>query len=142
MKEGENGRGIRSRWYPETLRKGILAIELVKHRISFIEGDGLDVIRENASREDVAFFIDPPYTIAGRRLYLFSDIDHEELFRLASKAAGDFLMTYDNAAPIRALAQRFGFETKLIPMKNTHHAKMTELLIGRDLGWLLHPGAL
>ena len=44
-------------------------------------------------------------------------------------------MTYDDSQPIRALASRFGFETQKIPMKNTHHEIMSELLIGRDLGW-------
>jgi len=27
-------------------------------------------------------------------------------------------------------------ETRTVAMKNTHHAQMTELLIGRDLSWL------
>ncbi len=49
---------------------------------------------------------------------------------------GDFLMTYDNTPEIAALAAEFGFQAKPVAMKNTHHAKMTELLIGRDLDWL------
>lgn len=42
-------------------------------------------------------------------------------------------MTYDNAEEIRNLACRFGFDLEPIPMKNTHHARQTELLIGRNL---------
>ena len=34
------------------------------------------------------------------------------------------------------LAEKFGFQSKAIAMKNTHHAKMTELLIGKNLDWL------
>jgi DNA adenine methylase len=30
IKNGENGKGITSRWYPETLRRRILAIDLIK----------------------------------------------------------------------------------------------------------------
>lgn len=45
-------------------------------------------------------------------------------------------MTYDNTPEIAALAAEFGFQAKPVAMKNTHHAKMTELLIGRDLDWL------
>ena len=41
-------------------------------------------------------------------------------------------MTYDNADGVRALAGRHGFASLPIPMKNTHHAQMTELLISRD----------
>lgn len=42
-------------------------------------------------------------------------------------------MTYDNAEEIDALAKKHGFETKPVAMKNTPHAGMDELLIGRNL---------
>lgn len=139
MKEGENGRGLASRWYPETLARRILAIFENKHRIRFRQEDGIQFIKENADRGEIAFFIDPPYTVAGRRLYVHSQIDHEKLFWETSLVKGDFLMTYDDAKPIRILANRFGFDTHKIPMKNTHHEIMNELLIGRDLGWARKP---
>jgi DNA adenine methylase len=140
LKRGENGKGIKSRWYPETLRRRILDIAAIRERLTFIEADGLEVIRRNAYRADVAFFIDPPYSAAGkragRRLYTHFDLDHEELFRIVSQIKGDFLMTYDNAEGVRELADRHGFDTELVAMKNTHHATMKELLIGFDLSWL------
>ena len=139
MKQGENGRGLASRWYPETLARRILSISENRHRIRFRCQDGIQFIGDNADRNEVAFFIDPPYTVAGRRLYVHSQIDHEKLFRETAKVKGDFLMTYDNAKPIRELAARFGFDTHKIPMKNTHHEIMSELLIGRDLGWARKP---
>ncbi|MGH9402888.1 MAG: DNA adenine methylase [Terriglobia bacterium] len=139
MKQGENGRGLASRWYPETLARRILSIIENKHRIRFRHRDGIHFMRENSDRSEVCFFIDPPYTVAGRRLYVHSQIDHEELFHETSKVRGDFLMTYDNAKPIRELAARFGFDTHKVPMKNTHHEIMSELLIGRDLGWARKP---
>jgi DNA adenine methylase len=86
------------------------------------------------------FSIDPPYTAggksAGSRLYTHSVIDHEKLFSICETLKGDFLMTYDNAEEVLALAERHGFETKAVAMKNTHHAEMDELLIGRDLSWV------
>lgn len=136
MKAGENGRGLHSRWYPETLTKRILAIAEKRDRISFIHGDGIGYIRNIAARDDVAFLIDPPYTVAGRRLYVHSEIDHEELFRVASSAQGDVLMTYDDARPIRELARMFGFDVEKVAMKNTHHEVMHELLVGKNLDWL------
>ena len=57
---------------------------------------------------------------------------------------GDFLMTYDNDAYVQALADRHGLETRPIAMKSSHHAEMTELLIGRNLGKIVitdHSGA-
>jgi DNA adenine methylase len=139
LKYGENGKGIASRWYPETLKKRILGIDKVSGRIQFIHGDGLKVMRDNRDRSDVVFFVDPPYTAAGkkagRRLYTHNEIDHEELFDITASVEGDFLMTYDNAEGVRELARRHRFDTQVISMNNTHHAEMTELLIGRDLSW-------
>jgi DNA adenine methylase len=140
LKHGENGKGIKSRWYAETLKRRILDITSFSSRITFIKGDGLAVIKKHAERADAVFFIDPPYTAAGkksgRRLYTHSDVDHEELFRIMSTVKGDFLMTYDNADGVRELARKHNFDMKLISMKNTHHAKMTELLIARNLDWV------
>jgi DNA adenine methylase len=140
IKLGENGKGIRSRWYAGTLRRRILDLARVRDRIDFIEGDGLEILRQFAGRNDAVFFIDPPYTAAGkkagRRLYTHNELDHEELFRVTANLAGDFLMTYDNADGVAEMARRHGFDTEVIPMKNTHHAEMTELLVGRNLGWV------
>jgi len=99
VKQGENGKGLLSRWYPETLRKRILDIGAIRGRIRFV-------------------------------------LDHEELFRLAGAIRGDFLMTYDDAEEVRALAVRHRFETRLVAMNSTHHATMYELLIGRNLDWI------
>jgi DNA adenine methylase len=139
LKFGEDGRGIASRWYPETLSKRILNIVGIRDRLSFIHCDGMDVLRQNAERSDAVFFIDPPYTApgkrAGRRLYTHWVLDHQELFEIADTLAGDFLMTYENSEGVLGFAQRHGFDTLAVAMKNTHHAKMTELLVGRDLKW-------
>ena len=89
---------------------------------------------------DVIFFIDPPYTAggkkAGKRLYRYCELDHEHLFASCEKITGDFLLTYDNADEVRALARKHGFQMRLIPMNNTHHATMEELVIGKNLRWM------
>jgi DNA adenine methylase len=140
VKHGEAGRGLASRWYPGTLRKRILSIGAIRERLTFIQGDGLEVMRQHAPNPQAVFFIDPPYTAggkrAGSRLYTHSEIDHRELFRLADKLAGDFLMTYDEAPEVRELASQFSFDVETVAMKSTHHARMRELLIGRNLAWV------
>ncbi len=111
----------------------------MRDRISFVEGDGIEVIRRNSRRPTVAFFIDPPYTAdgkrAGSRLYTHYQLDHRRLFDVVGDVSGDFLMTYDDAEGVRDLAKQHGFDIELVAMKNTHHAEMNELLIGRDLTW-------
>jgi DNA adenine methylase len=139
IKHGENGKGITSRWYPETLKKRIMKITKLRDRITLIKGDGLSIMEQKAHQKNTVFFIDPPYTVAGKRagkrLYTHSELDHEKLFEITSRVAGDFLMTYDDAKEVRELGEKYDFQMKTIAMKNTHHAKMTELLLGRDLEW-------
>jgi DNA adenine methylase len=100
----------------------------------------LKVIKEFASRPDVVYFIDPPYTAggkkAGKRLYKHFDIDHERLFTICESVRGDFLITYDNADEVKLMARKHGFQMRLIPMTNTHHATMEELVIGKNLSWM------
>jgi DNA adenine methylase len=136
IKNGENGKGLRSRWYPGTLKKRIMAITEIRSKIEFIQGDGLEVIEKNLEHKDAAFFIDPPYTRAGRRLYKYHEINHKRLFDLAKNISGDLLITYDDAPEIEALARKQHFEVEKVLMKTTHHTKKYELVIGWDLGWL------
>ena len=139
IKNGENGRGLKSRWYPETLSKRIKDIERKKNKLEFIQGDGLSYLRRETSNENAVFFIDPPYTAsakkAGTRLYKHNILNHEELFEIVSQLKGDFLMTYDFDSKVIELADRHGFDMHPISMNNTHHSIMTELLIGKDLSW-------
>jgi DNA adenine methylase len=136
IKYGENGKGITSRWYPDTLKRRILAISEIRHKITFVEGDAFNICEENAGRNDAVYFIDPPYTKAGCRLYRYSDVDHVALFDLAARLRGDFLMTYDNVKEVQEMARVRDFEMKAVAMKSTHHAEKNELLIGRDLSWV------
>jgi DNA adenine methylase len=140
LKHGENGKGLKSRWYADTLYRRIVNIAHVKSAIRFVHGDGMGVLRESRANRDTAFFIDPPYTAAGKkagkRLYAHSELDHDLLFKTASGLEGDFLMTYDNASGVEDLARRHNFDMQSVGMKNTHHAEMTELIIGRDLDWI------
>jgi DNA adenine methylase len=140
IKKGENGKGIHSRWYPATLARRFRNLKHVADRIDFRCDDGLKVMREFMFERDAVFFIDPPYTAggkkAGKRLYKYSEINHEELFSVCESLKGDFLMTYDNADEVKKMARRYGFQMRLVPMTNTHHATMKELVIGKDLSWM------
>jgi len=134
MRVGENGRGVASRWYPETLVKRLRALDSLRSGVKFVEGDAFALINRFLNRKDVAFFIDPPYTAgngkrAGRRLYNHSELDHPALFDLLSHAAGLVLMTYDDCPEVVDMANSHGLQIERIPMKNTHHDKKYELLI-------------
>ena len=133
VKNGENGKGLTSRWYPETLVKRIRNIHALRKKITFTQADGFDLITKFSKESSAAFFIDPPYTAggksAGRRLYRFNDIDHNALFDKVKKMNGGFLMTYDDSTEVREMASRREMKIEEIPMKNTHHALIRELVI-------------
>jgi DNA adenine methylase len=135
IKNGENGKGIASRWYPKTLHDRIRAIEFIKNKIDFIEGDAFEVIEQNVNDTLAFFFIDTPYTIAGKRLYNYFEVDHEKLFRLTAQIKGKFMLTYDDTEEIRRLAEKYEFKHRTVPMKTTHHWEKNEIIISDNFQW-------
>lgn len=136
LHRGENGKGLLSRWYPDTLAKRLAAIQRHADRIPFLEGDGmkaLPILLRGWGRR-AAVFLDPPYTAptgkrAGARLYAHADVDHAALFAMLAERDSSFLMTYDAAPEIVDLVRRHDFHAVGLSMKNTHHNRMTELVI-------------
>src|SRR5207247_1732355 len=47
LKEGESGKGLRSRWYPKTLTRRIKAIHALKNRITFRQANALRSLSRN-----------------------------------------------------------------------------------------------
>ena len=182
-RRGENGKGVASRWYPETTIRRLAEIERHAPRIDFRKTDGLGLLASLASAScapsepplasgnraeatsqaafasgngqspttnmerkgrphgagppsEVVAFVDPPYTAAGgkragSRLYRHYDVDHAKLFDMLANSSIDFLMTYDCAPEIVSLVKEHGFHAVRVAMKNTHHAKLSELVITR-----------
>ena len=136
LKNGENGNGIASRWYPETLQKRIKDIKKLSDKIGFVHGNGFTIIEKHLRKKRTALFLDPPYTVAGRELYRYSSIDHERLFYFARRHQGPCLMTYDDSEEVRAWVRGNGLHFRRISMQNAHLAKKKELLISKDFKWL------
>lgn len=136
IKNGENGNGLASRWYPATLVKRIRAIAECADRLSFFEGDGMCMMAALAMNPACRLFVDPPYTAggkrAGSRLYAHNAVDHASIFKTLADSGTDFLMTYDCSDEVARLVQAHGFECVVVEMKNGHHARIPELVITRD----------
>lgn len=133
VKTGEAGRGLHSRWYPETLAARITVLRSLRARVTFKEGDAFECVQQFSDDSNAFFFVDPPYTAggknAGKRLYTHNEIDHERLFALMASVRGSVMMTYGDAREVRDMAERHGFRVEAVPMKNTHHEIIRELLI-------------
>jgi len=134
---GESGKGLASRWYPETIVSRLKRISAHADRIDFRETDGMRLLEEFAGAPGSVVFADPPYSAggkrAGRRLYTHFEIDHPRLFQLLADAAPEFMLTYDHAPEIADLVRRHGFHAAQVTMKNTHHDRIGELVITRGL---------
>ena len=132
---GENGKGVASRWYPDTIVRRLRQIGRHSNRIGFYEGDGMKLFESMLLVEDMVVFVDPPYTAggkrAGRRLYDNHEVDHRRIFEMLSDSNADFLMTYDAAPEIVELIHQHGFVAARVTMKSTHHARLPELIITR-----------
>ena len=132
---GENGKGVASRWYPETIVSRLWKISDWSDRIAFCETDGMKLLETLSAVENAAVFVDPPYTAggkrAGKRLYSNHEIDHTRLFQVLADGKANFLMTYDRAPEIVDLIKQHSFSAVEVTMKNTHHARVAELVITR-----------
>ncbi len=136
---GENGKGLASRWYPNTIKQRLKAIAEYAGQIDFLAADGLTILERmliEPIQPGLAVFVDPPYTAegkrAGRRLYTHNHIDHARLFRILAQIAergGEVMATYDESPEILALIEQYGFHAVRVMMKNTHHDHISELVI-------------
>lgn len=135
IRAGEKGKGLASRWYPDTLVNRLREITKHANRISFIEMDGMKILEDIAKKHSPGsvIFVDPPYTAdgkrAGQRLYVHNEIDHSRLFELLANSDADFLITYDYSDTVIALVEKYRFHVVQVMMKNVHHAHIPELVI-------------
>lgn len=134
-RNGEAGKGVASRWYPQTLISRLRRIGAYADRIDFRETDGMRLLEEHAGAPDAVVFADPPYTAggkrAGQRLYSHHQIDHPRLFQILADTQADFMLTYDHAPEIADLVRHHAFHAVQVTMKNTHHARLPELVVTR-----------
>lgn len=135
LRLGENGKGLFSRWYPETISRRIGDIFQVSNKIEFFHSDGMDLLSRWSCVKDAVAFIDPPYTAgkksAGKRLYRHHEIDHEKLFRILGDGSIDFMMTYDHVPEIIDLVNQHGFSAIKVSMDRVHRDLPPELVITR-----------
>jgi DNA adenine methylase len=140
VRSGESGRGISSRWYPDTL---VFRIRRINHLASsgVLTFQQCDVFPMLSSYDfsDTVLFLDPPYTSegtsAGHRLYAHAALDHAHLLQKFATFSGAAFATHENTHTILELARCHGLLVREVEMKTTHHLKKKEIvLFNRALG--------
>ena len=133
LKDGEDGKGIRSRWYPATLARRVESTNSLRHKVTFIKGDGIEVLEQFAEKPCTAAFVDPPYVANGRgaglRLYKHCDVDCEKLFQVVTKFRGPMIITYHRSTVIQRLADAAGIERHTVTMQTGHTRSKRELIM-------------
>ena len=148
MAGGENGRGLFSRWYPETIYDRLRRIDGMRHRLVVPprDTDGVAVLRAAAefpSLETVArhvFFIDPPYEGPGRRLYHEHDVSTAEVITLTSGLKLPAIMTLPAEDWIIDLGDIHGLSMVVIPMRGSHGKRKELILSNQTVGGLVQAG--
>lgn len=121
---------IDARWYAETMTKRVRWLGERRDQIELHNLDGLQFLRGyNIDRaQSTFFFIDPPYVVAGKKLYFdaMSDLKHRDLahFLTAPEAVPHWLVTYDDCQLITDAYQAASIER--LAVKYSLHRKRTE----------------
>jgi DNA adenine methylase len=130
---GEAGKGIHSRWYPDTLAKRIDAIQAIRHKLAFVEGDGLEILRRFCSTPQTVAFVDPPYVAGGRgaglRLYRHNNVDYKELFKVIRSFNGPMIITYHRSDIVEREAKAAGVECHTVNMHTAHTISKRQLIL-------------
>lgn len=133
LKEGEDGHGIRSRWYPETLSDRVISTNALNNKVTFLQRDGLEVLKEFANDRRAVAFVDPPYVVngrgAGQRLYAHHDVDCEQLFKVIRTFAGAMVITYHRSVVVERFADAAGLERHTVTMQTGHSHSKRELIM-------------
>jgi len=133
LNQGEDGRGIRSRWYPKTLSDRITSINALRNKTTFIRRDGLQLLREFTKDPRAMAFVDPPYVVngrgAGRRLYAHHEVDCDELFKIVKNFCGPMIITYHRSVVVERLARAAGIRHQTITVQTGHTRSKRELIM-------------
>lgn len=121
-----------ARFNRTTLVERLTALGDLAERIEVTDLDGRTVIRSYADNPSAFMYVDPPYVVAGSRLYLnaFERRDHEALATALKQANGaQWLLTYDITPLIEHLYSDHFTCRLALNYSARHPGKAQELLV-------------
>ena len=127
IRAGEAGKGVRSRWYPQTLIQRIEAIARLTPRLKFQAEDGLELMKSLPSQ--TAIFADPPYPTAGKRLYNHNAITPGQILEHLARRPNPFLLTCEWSQTVIDAAEAHGLQCLSVKTRTAHHQVKPELMI-------------
>lgn len=100
-----------ARFNKDTLIKKIKAVAACKSSITVCKRDAGELLKDASLRSDgpLFWYLDPPYYVKGQELYEnhYVQEDHVALAKLVSELKDPWIVSYDNAAEIKKLFQKY-----------------------------------
>ncbi|MEG1405189.1 MAG: DNA adenine methylase [Alistipes sp.] len=125
-----------ARYNKGSLIKKIETIGYFRKRISVLNEDGMEVVKQYSNYENSFFYIDPPYYVKGSGLYLnsFSPSDHKNLASLLNlKNNTNWILSYDNVDEISSMyTERRSLVFNLTYSANHNSKNGSELMVFSD----------
>lgn len=93
-----------ARFNKHTVIERIQLVRELAERISVTNIDAVQYIRTLTGDSDLTY-LDPPYYVRGQRLYknFYDHKDHQMISECVQELSGNWVVSYDDVAPIRAL---------------------------------------
>lgn len=124
-----------ARFNRKTLIDRLERIGNLSSKISVLSLDGRTIVGRYGDCPDVFMYIDPPYVVAGSKLYLnsFEVRDHEKLAEAVDKVdSANWIVTYDQSELISELYSKY-FQCELeLTYSAQKPGKAVELLIASE----------
>src|SRR5439155_20177231 len=102
-------------------------------KVTFVQGDGLQLLGQFAKDPRAVAFVDPPYVVngrgAGRRLYAHHNVDCEKLFKIIKNFRGPMIVTYHRSVIVQRLAKAAGLQYHTITVQTGQTRSKRELIL-------------
>ena len=123
------------RFNKESLIKKIQLISSYKKHITVMCKDALEVIDAVKTMHNCLIYLDPPYYIQGKRLYMnfYKHMNHATLATHIQKLKVPFIITYDNVPQIKELYKNLETQEFLINYSAKTHTAASEVMFWKNL---------
>lgn len=126
---------LNARFNKKNLIQKIQQIAAYKENITVICKDALDVIEMAKNMSNCLIYLDPPYYVQGKRLYMnfYNHANHSILANRVRELKNPLVITYDNVDAIKELYQNLEMKEFIINYSAKTHTVASEVMFWKNL---------
>jgi len=132
----QKNRTLGARFNREGLAQRIRELVQLSDRVVAVDGDHWHpFIARFRAKKNAVFYLDPPFYHKAERLYehFFDEDEHRQLRDTLRRCAAPWLLSYDDAAEVRALYANLPLRSRLIDSTYSTHPIGGGSFVGREL---------